>query len=127
MSENRPQNQSRETDVQEFIEELGAGTFIKRLALALSSAAQNQLLYGVGNKKSKIGIELSFQQMGDNEQVIVSAKLSNSLPTAKGKKSEEVTNDSVFFVGKRGVLTVNPPVIDDNNQFSLTDVSELRK
>lgn len=102
--------------------ELGAGNFAAKLAYILSEAAQSQLLYGQGNKKSKINLEFSFQQMGDNDQVIISHKLSKSLPTNRGKKSEEDTTETVFFVGKQGVMTIDPPKEDDNGQFNLQQV-----
>lgn len=110
------------TDVNEFIGELGAGAFAQKLAFILSEAALNQLAFGQGNKKSKINIEFSFQQMGDNEQVIISHKLSKSLPTKRGKKMEEDTTESVFFVGKGGVMTIEPPKEEETGQFNLKQV-----
>lgn len=113
---------STKTDVNDFISELGAGAFTQKLSLILSEAALNQILHGQGNKKSKINIEFSFQQMGDNEQVIISHKLSKSLPTKRGKKGEEDTTESVFFVGKGGVMTIEPPKEEDCGQFNLQEV-----
>lgn len=112
------------TNVNNFIGELGAGAFALKLAYILSEAALNQMNFGQGNKKSKVNIEFSFQQMGDNEQVIISHKLSKSLPTKRGKKTEEDTTESVFFVGKGGVMTIEPPKEDNNGQFGLTQVNK---
>lgn len=58
--------------------------------------------------------------MGDNDQVIVSHKLSTSNPTKRGKKFEEDITDTAFFVGKGGKLTINAPEEDDSGQFNLT-------
>jgi len=110
------------TNVVDFMGELGAGNFITKLAYILSEAAQSQLLYGQGNKKSKIDLSFSFQQMGDNDQVIISHKLSKCLPTNRGKKMEEDTTETVFFVGKQGVMTIEPPKEDDSGQFNLQQV-----
>jgi len=110
------------TNVVDFMGELGAGNFVTKLAYILSEAAQNQLIYGQGNRKSKINIEFSFQQMGDNNQVIISHKLSHSLPTKRGKKGEEDTTETAFYVGKRGVMTIEPPKEDDSGQFNLQQV-----
>lgn len=109
----------RETNVADFIGECNAGILKDKLALALSDAAMSQLNHGIGSKKAKVSIEFTFQQMGDNEQVIVSHKLSTSNPTKRGKKFEEDVTDTAFFVGKGGVLTINQPKEDDNGQFAL--------
>ena len=110
------------TNINDFLSELGCGNFADKLAFTLSEAALNQIVHGQGNKKSKITIEFSFQQMGDNEQVIISHKLAKSLPTKRGKKSEEDTTETVFFVGKGGVMTVEPPREEDTGQFNLKQV-----
>ena len=64
--------------------------------------------------------------MGDNDQVIVSHKLSTSNPTKRGKKAEEDITDTAFFVGKGGVLTINPPKEEASGQFSLEHESVNR-
>lgn len=109
----------RETNVADFIGECNAGILNDKLALALSDAAMAQLNHGIGSKKAKVSLEFTFQQMGDNEQVIVSHKLSTSNPTKRGKKFEEDITDTAFFVGKGGQLTINQPKEDDNGQFAL--------
>jgi len=109
----------RETNVADFIGECNAGILNDKLALALSDAAMSQLNHGIGSKKAKVTVEFTFQQMGDNEQVIVSHKLTTSNPTKRGKKFEEDVTDTAFFVGKGGQLTINQPKEDDNGQFSL--------
>lgn len=109
----------RETNVADFIGECNAGILKDKLALALSDAAMAQLNHGIGSKKAKVSLEFTFQQMGDNEQVIVSHKLSTSNPTKRGKKFEEDITDTAFFVGKGGQLTINQPKEDDNGQFAL--------
>lgn len=109
----------RKTNVADFIGECNAGILQEKLALALSDAAIAQLNHGVGSKKAKVSLEFTFQQMGDNDQVIVSHKLTTSNPTKRGKKYEEDMTDTAFFVGKGGVLTIEPPKEDDSGQFNL--------
>ena len=109
----------RKTNVADFIGECNAGILQEKLALALSDAAMAQLNHGVGSKKAKVSLEFTFQQMGDNDQVIVSHKLTTSNPTKRGKKYEEDMTDTAFFVGKGGVLTIEPPKEDDSGQFNL--------
>lgn len=109
----------RETNVADFIGECNAGILIAKLALALSDAAMSQLNHGIGSKKAKVSVEFTFQQMGDNDQVIVSHKLTTSNPTKRGKKFEEDVTDTAFFVGKGGQLTINQPEEDEGGQFNL--------
>lgn len=109
----------RKTNVADFIGECNAGILQEKLALALSDAAMAQLNHGVGSKKAKVSLEFTFQQMGDNDQVIVNHKLTTSNPTKRGKKYEEDMTDTAFFVGKGGVLTIEPPKEDDSGQFNL--------
>ena len=116
-----------ETNVDEFIEELGAGVFKAKLAKILSDAALATVLYGIGNKKGKVSIEFTFQQIGENEQVVVSHKLCSSLPTKRGKKSEEDITDTPMFVGKGGVMTIGPPEEDDHGQFGLDGQSSVHR
>jgi hypothetical protein len=107
------------TNVKEFIEECNVGMFEAKLGTILSEAAMAQCNFGVGGKKSKITIEFSFTQMNENSQVIVSHKIASSLPTKRGKKAEEDTTDTVFFVGRGGELTATPPKEEFAGQFSL--------
>jgi len=90
-----------------------------KLAVSLSAAALSQITHGIGSKKAKVSIEFTFQQMGDNDQVIVSHKLSTSNPTKRGKKFEEDITDTAFFVGKGGELTINQPKEEESGQFTL--------
>lgn len=110
----------RRTNVPEFIGECNAGMLIEKLAMALSDAALAQITHGLGSKKAKVSLEFTFQQMGDNDQVIVSHKLSTSNPTKRGKKFEEDITDTAFFVGKGGVLTINQPKEEESGQFTLS-------
>ncbi len=107
------------TNVNDFLGELNAGILVGQLGLTLSEAALATVLHGKGNKKGKVTLELSFSQIGENDQVVVSTKLSKSVPTQRGKKSEENVTDTPMFVGKGGVLTIDVPKEDDNGQFSL--------
>jgi len=111
---------SRNTNVAEFIGECNAGILTEKLGMALSDAAMSQLNHGLGSKKAKVSVEFTFQQMGDNDQVIVSHKLTTSNPTKRGKKFEEDVTDTAFFVGKGGQLTINQPREEEGGQFGLT-------
>ena len=111
------------TNVEDFLGELGAGAFRDKFAFTLSEAALAVCVNGNGKKKSKVSVELTLEQMGDNDQVIISHKLAKSVPTKRGKKIEEDTTESVFFVGKGGVMTINPPKEDMTGQYALKPVN----
>lgn len=117
MSEN---NQiDTKTNVVDFISELNAGILINQLGLTLSEAALATVLHAKGNQKGKVTLELSMAQLGENEQVVITSKLTKSVPTKRGKKYEENITDTPFFVGKGGVLTIDAPKVDNNEQFQL--------
>lgn len=110
------------TNVDDFIEELGAGTFKEKLAHVLSEAALGTIMHEAASKKGKVTIEIKFARVGNNDQVIVAHKLIHSIPTHNGKRSEENETSTPMFVGKGGVLTINPPIEEERGQFSLKEV-----
>jgi len=116
----------KETSVGNFIEELGAGVFREKLAHALSEAALATVTHGNGKRKGKVSIELTFSQIGENDQVIITHKLSYLTLTKRGKRAEEDTTETPMFVGKGGVLSVDVPKEDNNGQFSL-DAGDSKK
>ncbi|CAM0103689.1 protein YfdP [Vibrio phage 340E47.2] len=115
--------EDRNTNVNDFIGELGAGVFEAKLSHILSECALGTILNGKGNKKGKVTVEFTLQQVGDNDQVIISHKLAHSTPTARGKKSEEDVSDTPMFVCKGGRLQSTPPQEDMVGQFHLQQVN----
>lgn len=107
-----------QTNVEEFLAELGAGVYLEKLGAVLSEGALAAVTHG-GGKKAKITCEFTLVQVGDNDQVMVSHKLAQTLPTKRGKKSEEDTSETPMFVGRGGVMTVAPPEEEDSGQFTL--------
>ena len=115
------------TNVSAFISSLSAGIIEEKLSIILSKAALATALHGEGNKKGKVGVEFTFQRFGEGEQVMISAKLSCSVPTKRGKSTEEDTTDTPMFVGKGGVLSIDAPKEDNNGQFQLIPGKEHQK
>lgn len=107
------------TNVDDFIGELGAGVIKEKLSHVLSEAALGVITHGNGNKKGKVTLELTINRVGENDQVIISHKIAHLTPTKRGKKSEEDTTETSFFVGKGGVLTIDQPKEDKNGQIAL--------
>lgn len=118
---------NRATNVPDFLGELNAGVLQEKLSIALSDAALAQINNGTGGKKATVGLTFTFQQMGDNDQVIISHKLTQSLPTKRGKKSEEDTTDTAMFVGKGGKMSISPPKEDEQGQYNLQHESVERE
>lgn len=111
------------TNVKDFIGALGAGVFETKLSALLSQAAHGTILHGRGNKKGKVTVEFTLQQVGENSQVIVSHRLSHSTPTARGKKTEEDITETPMHVGKNGKMTEDAPKEEFNGQFGLSSVN----
>ena len=108
-----------DTNVDDFIGELGAGVIKEKIAHVLSEAALATVLHGGKSKKGKVGLEFSFSQVGDNDQIIVSTKISQSIPTKRGKMTMEDATDTPMFVGKGGVISANAPREELRDQFGL--------
>lgn len=113
------QKTDTKTNVVDFIGELNAGILIEQLGIMLSEAGLATILHGKGTKKGKVDLGFTLTQIGDNEQVLVTVKLSKSVPTKRGKKSEENASDTPFFVGKGGKLTIDLPKNSITGQFDL--------
>lgn len=111
-----------QTNIDTFINDLNAGVFKEKLAHILSECALGTVIHGNGRKKGKVTVELTIEQVGDNDQVIVSHTLSHITPTKRGKRSEEDSTQTPMFVGKGGVMTIDQPKEDMKGQFSLQQV-----
>jgi len=110
------------TNVDNFVGELEAGIFKEKLAHMLSDVALGQIIHSSGNRKGKVNIELTFSQVGDNNQVMISSKLSHVTVTKRGMKSEQTTTETPMYVGKGGVLSIDQPKEELSGQFNLTAV-----
>lgn len=121
----------RSTDIQAFLDECNAGILAEKLALALSDAALAQVTVAEKGKKAQVGLVFTFQQVGDNQQVMVDHKITTSIPTKRGKKAEEDTTSTSFHVLKGGKLSISPPREEYDGQYTLesTDKStgEIRR
>ena len=106
------------TNVENFLSELSAGILTEKLGHILSKAAEGCTTHG---KKASVGMVFTMSPIGEGEQMIVSVKLSNSVPTKRGKATEEDTTDTPMFVGKGGEITIDQPREEESGQFALAD------
>lgn len=116
-----------QTNVDNFMSELGAGVFSEKLSHILSSVALGTMLHGQ-KKKGKVTLEFTFDQTdSESDQVKVSHKIAHATPTKRGKKTEEDTTSTVLFVGKGGALTIDAPKEEHNGQQNAALVLKMEK
>ena len=94
---------SKITDAQQFVGDLGAGTFANQLGAALSAVAQGVVANG---KTGKVVISLDIKRIGDSSQVSVSHKLAFTEPTGKGSRSEDTTSETPMHLNMAGDVTL---------------------
>ncbi|MDP8078361.1 hypothetical protein [Phocoenobacter skyensis] len=100
-----------ETNIYDFMNELDAGIFERKVATALSDVALGVVTH---DKVGKVTLEFSVKKMdSDNPQVQISHKLTYAKPTKRGKSSEEDTTATPMYVHKGGKLSVTPEKIDN--------------
>lgn len=101
---------TKETNVADFISNLGAGVTEKVLSRVLSDTATAVLLNG-GKRNGKVSLELTFDRMSEDSEyaVKVNTKLSFKKPTSKGSSSEDMTHESIFFIDPQKGLVDAPP------------------
>jgi len=117
------------TNVDEFMDELNAGILKEKMAHVLSEAALGVVVHGNGRVKAKVSLELTLTRVGENDQVIISHKLSHKTPTKRGFKSEEDTTETPMFVGVGGVMSVTqqPESMDGQGNFPQVSVITPKK
>lgn len=93
------------TDVQIMLEDLDAGVFLQKLSHAFSAVAGNVVDTG---KTGEVSLKFSMSRIGNSHQVNIKHKLAFTMPTARGKASEEDTTETPMFVGSKGKLTLFP-------------------
>lgn len=107
------------TDVQEVFDELGAGSFKPALESIMSKVALAVMVHGSEKPSGSVKLDLTFARTSDTEQLALAYKMSHTLPTVKGKRSEEIRGASVFFVAKGGRICVDAPQEIWNGQVEM--------
>lgn len=101
------------TDPTQFLIDLDAGTFSHKVARALSEAAAGT----VDNKgDGEVTLTFKMKQIADSHQVTVSHDLKVSVPTLRGKRTENDTTSTLMHVGSGGRLSFFP-----ENQLDMLD------
>ena len=95
--------QAKQTDAPQFISDLSGGNFAQGLGIALTEVAQGVVATG---KKGKVQITLDIARIGDSNQVKIAHTLAYVEPTAKGKRSEDLTSETPMYLNTDGTITM---------------------
>lgn len=108
-------------DLTKFLGEIGGGVFEDKVGTALSMAASG----AINNKgTAKVTIEFSIERIGESAQVSIDHKLKYTIPTQRGKKSEEDTTNTPMYVGVGGKMTLrDESTIDIFDQARMTSTT----
>ena len=101
----KPAPTHRDTDVSTFLGDLDGGVFIQKLARALSEVAGGVV---DNNDKGRIDIQLNLKRIGQSYQVNIGHTLKYTVPTLRGKISEEDTTETPMHVNTGGRLSIFP-------------------
>lgn len=93
------------TDVTEFVADLDAGDFERKLAVALSRVAAAAIDH---DKQGEVSVEFKFKRIPGTKQVQCQHRLEFKAPTAHGISSENEMRSTALHVGKGGKLTLAP-------------------
>ena len=102
---------NRLTDTAQFINDLDAGVFTEKVGRALSEIAGGVIDH---DKAGKLTLTFDLKKLGNGQKVLVNHKLAFTVPTSKGKITEEETTDSDMHVNSGGRLTSMP---ENQHQF----------
>ena len=106
------------TDLESLFDELNGGVFRQQLERALSDAALGVVTHGDKGKKGKVTVTFDMSRIGESTQVNLTHKLEYRVPTARGKRTEDVTCDTPLHVGRNGKLSLMP---DNQERLPLGD------
>lgn len=96
---------SNPTDVTQFLQDLDGSVFAEKISYALSEIAGGVIDHG---KAGKLTLTFDIKQLGNANKVLVKHKIGYTVPTQKGKITEEETTDSDMHVGSGGRMTAFP-------------------
>lgn len=96
------------TELDTLFDELNAGVFRQQVERALSDAALGVVTHGDKNKKGKVTLTFTMSRIGESNQVNLTHSLDYRIPTARGKRTEDVANETPLHVGRNGRLTLMP-------------------
>lgn len=106
----------KKTDFTALLPDLNGGVLEQQIGSALSDVASNVVTHG---KKGRVVLTFDFKQVGDSHQVTMTHTLKATIPTRRGKITEENETDTVLHVGTGGVLSLFPTTPAPGTQAAL--------
>lgn len=100
---------SQQFSITEAIQDMDGGVFEQRVSRAIRDAAAALMALDDGKKTSKVSVEFNLKRIAESSQVHVAHKVAYAIPTAKGKKTEEHTTNTPFYVSRDGGIWIMPP------------------
>lgn len=104
------QSAAAATDVNEFLSDLDAGIFERKLSVALSQAAAAVTDH---DKVGEVTVKFQLKKVPGTSQVTCTHLLTYQRPTSSGKVREEDKRSTVLHVGKFGRLSLVPETQTD--------------
>ncbi len=98
-------DKAKTTDIATLLGELNGGQTEQMINRCLSDVAANVLTHG---KKGRVAIVFDLSQIGESNQVNLEHTIIYTLPTKRGKRSEDYKTDTPVFVGAGGIMTMTP-------------------
>ena len=109
--------QGKHTNLEMFMDNLGAGTVRDLLERLISEISLACMVHG--KKKGVLKLDMDFLSHPEVDQLVVQHKITYTMPTSTGKKTEETSGDCLFYVGNGGRLFEQPPEEDWRGQVDM--------
>lgn len=105
MTDTSQQAADNSTDVSEFLTDLDAGVFDRRVGIALSNTAAAAMDNG---GSGEVVIKFKLKRIDGTHQIKCEHSMKFTHPTSSGKASEETGGATVLHVNKGGKLSLVP-------------------
>lgn len=102
-----------------MIQELDAGVFEQKLDYALRAIAKAVRNHDSNKVSGEMTLKLTLKRVAEGNQIMVDHKIATKTPTARGKKTEEDTTQTVMHSNEHGGLSIMP-----DTQIGLFDRSK---
>jgi hypothetical protein len=105
-----------------MIGDLDGGTFESKLDYALRNVAKALRNHESNKVKGVVAVTFKMQRIGEGIQLMVEHKIDSQWPTARGKKAEDDSTQTMMYTNAQGGLTIMP-----DNQIGLFEGQTQRQ
>ena len=103
------------TDVLQFISDLDAGTFEKKLGIALSDVAAGVVDF---DKVGEVTVKFKLKHIANSAAVVVAHTISQKRPTSHGERAESDNTSTPMYIGAGGKMTLYPMGANTGDMFN---------